>query len=64
MENGSQPRPHGDSVDLKDEGQVEIWTRSLGITRELLEQAVAAVGSSTGEVYDYIGRSRLNRPPA
>lgn len=50
-----------DYLDLTDAQQVEMWTRSLGVTAEDLEQAVAAVGSAVGEVYDFIGRNRAAR---
>ena len=55
-------RPIGDIVHLDDAQEVETWTRSLGISREDLERAVAAVGTSTGAVYDYIGRNRGQLP--
>ena len=59
MEAPSDPRPRDeDIVHLDDPHEVEVWTSSLGISREELERAVAAVGTSTGAVYDFIGRSR------
>ena len=61
MNSGSHTRPDGDSINLQDNGQVELWIRSLGVSREELQAAVDAVGSSTGDVYDYIGRNRTNR---
>jgi hypothetical protein len=54
----SNPTPSEDVVHLDDEREVANWTKSLGISREDLERAVAAVGPSTGAVYDYIGRNR------
>ena len=54
-------RPDADSVHLEDAEAVSVWTRSLGISIEDLEQAVAAVGHSTGAVYDYINRNRRTR---
>jgi len=51
-------RPELDYVDVKNPTDVDIWTRSLGISRGELERAVEHVGPSAGRVYDYIGRSR------
>jgi hypothetical protein len=56
-------RPDGDIVHLEDPQVVETWTRSLGISREELQRAVAEAGPSTGAVYDYIQRKRVQRPP-
>ena len=59
MEPAADPRrPERDSVNLHDESDVQSWTQALGITREELERAVAAVGNATGAVYDYVNRHR------
>jgi hypothetical protein len=50
--------PDADSIQLDDARVVETWTRSLGITEEDLQRAVATVGTSTGAVYDYLNRTR------
>lgn len=50
--------PDADSIQLDDARVVASWTQSFGITEEDLQRAVAAVGSSTGAVYDYLNRSR------
>lgn len=52
------PAPNPDRVDLGDAGSVDLWVRSLGISRDDLERAVGAVGDSTGAVYDYLARQR------
>jgi hypothetical protein len=52
------PHPDADSIHLDDARVVETWTRSLGITEEDLQRAVALVGPSTGAVYDYLNRNR------
>ncbi len=49
-----------DVVDLNDDQEIGIWTRSLGVSREDLERAVAAVGPSAGDVYDFIARDRMH----
>lgn len=55
----NQPRRlDADYVHLEDPEAVAIWMRSFGISLADLEQAVAAVGRSTGAVYDYINRGR------
>ena len=51
-------RPEQDFVDIEDPKDVETWTRSLGISRQDLEQAVLTVGPSVGRVYDSLGRAR------
>lgn len=55
-----RPIPGRDVVDLGDAGDIELWTRSLGISREDLERAVAAVGPAAGDVYDFIARDRMH----
>jgi hypothetical protein len=50
--------PDADNVRLDDARAVSSWIRSFGISRADLEKAVAAVGSSTGAVYDYLNRNR------
>jgi hypothetical protein len=54
-------RSIGDTVRLDDAHAVTTWTRCLGVTREDLEKAVQAVGSSTGAVYDFLNRNRRTR---
>jgi len=62
MQNARPGRPEGDLLHLDNDGEVRRWTRSLGVTREDLERAVAIVGPSTGAVYDYLARERQARP--
>jgi len=61
MRNAGPGRPEGDLLHLDDDREVRTWTRSLGVTREDLERAVALVGPSTGAVYDYLARERQTR---
>ena len=51
-------RPERDYVDVDNDEEVEMWTRSLGISRSDLERAVEIVGPAAGEVYDYLNRAR------
>lgn len=50
--------PDADAIHLDDARVVANWTQSFGITEEDLQRAVAAVGPSTGAVYDYLNRTR------
>lgn len=51
-------RPEKDSINLEDEADVRQWMRDLSVSREELQRAVAAVGNTTGAVYDYVNRHR------
>ena len=55
----TQPSRH-DVVDLANTEVIELWTRSLGISRSDLERAVEAVGPSAGDVYDFLARDRMH----
>jgi hypothetical protein len=59
-EESRQPpqRRHRDEVDFDDPVEVARWTRSLGVGEQALREAVAAVGTSFGRVYDYVIRNR------
>jgi hypothetical protein len=50
--------PDRDRIDLNDPDEVRNWTKSLGVTKEELQRAVEAVGTTAGKVYDYLGRNR------
>jgi hypothetical protein len=51
-------RPDRDYVDIENDEDVEMWTRSLGISRLELQRAVEIAGPAAGQVYDYINRDR------
>jgi hypothetical protein len=53
--------PEGDYVDIDNDDHVEMWTRSLGISRHDLQRAVEIAGPAAGNVYDYIKRGRSGR---
>ena len=55
---GKRGPPDRDRIDLDDPDEVRNWTTSLGVTKEELQRAVEAVGTTPGKVYDYIGRNR------
>jgi len=50
--------PDRDRIDINDPDEVRNWTESLGVTKEELQRAVEAVGTTPGKVYDYLGRNR------
>jgi len=50
--------PDRDRIDINDPDEVRNWTKSLGVTKEELQRAVEAVGTTAGKVYDYLGRQR------
>jgi hypothetical protein len=50
--------PDRDRIDINDPDEVRNWTQSLGVTKEDLQRAVEAVGTTAGKVYDYLGRNR------
>jgi hypothetical protein len=52
--------PDRDRIDLSDPDEVRNWTKSLGVTREQLEQAVQAAGNTADKVRDYLGRTRTH----
>lgn len=62
-DNGNPERPERDFVDINDPKDVETWTNALHITKSELEQAVEIAGSSAGDVYDYVLRSRQKAQP-
>ena len=57
----SRPGPsRPDIVDLANDQDIDLWMRSLGVSREDLERAVNTVGPSAGDVYDFLARDRLH----
>jgi len=55
---GNRGSPDRDRIDMNDPDEVRNWTQSLGVTREELQRAIEAVGTTAGKVYDYLGRKR------
>ncbi|HYD44586.1 MAG TPA: DUF3606 domain-containing protein [Phenylobacterium sp.] len=46
--------PDRSRIALGEEHEVRYWTEALGVTRERLEQAVAAAGNSAEDVRKYL----------
>lgn len=46
--------PDNKRIDILDENEVRHWTHSLGVTKEQLQQAVAAVGTSAEKVRQHL----------
>ena len=42
-------------INLHEDWEVAYWTRELGVSREMLEQAVKQAGSSVTAVKQYLG---------
>ena len=47
--------PDRDRIDMSDPDEVRNWTKSLGVSKEQLEQAVQAVGSVASKVREHLG---------
>ena len=50
--------PDRDRIDINDPDEVRNWTKSLGVTKEQLEEAVRAVGSQASKVREHLGGAR------
>ena len=53
---GNRGNPDRSRIDINDPDEVRNWTKSLGVSREEVEQAVAAAGSQADKVREYRGR--------
>jgi len=45
-------------INLSEDYEAEDWSRSFGVTRERLREAVAAVGDRAEDVRDWLERGR------
>lgn len=55
----SQRAPQDASrVALGEDYEVSYWTERFGVSRERLEEAVAAVGNGADRIEEYLGRER------
>ena len=52
---GNRGSPDRDRIDMNDPDEVRNWTKSLGVSKDQLEQAVQAVGSTATKVREYVG---------
>lgn len=48
--------PDRDRINMSEDYEVRDWTTSLGVTRERLQEAVDAVGTSADKVREYLRR--------
>lgn len=48
--------PDRDRINMSEDYEVRDWSESLGVSRERLQEAVDAVGSSAAKVRDYLTR--------
>jgi hypothetical protein len=46
--------PDRDRINMSEDYEVRDWTQSLGVSRERLQEAVDAVGSSADKVRAYL----------
>lgn len=46
--------PDNARINMSEDYEVRDWTSSLGVSRERLQEAVDAVGSSADKVRDYL----------
>jgi hypothetical protein len=50
--------PDRDRIDMNDPDEIRNWTKSLGVSKDQLEQAVRAVGPTAASVREYLGGTR------
>ena len=48
--------PDRERINMSEDYEVRDWTESLGVSRENLQEAVDAVGSSADKVREYLNR--------
>jgi hypothetical protein len=46
--------PDRDRIAMSEDHEVQYWTKALGVSKERLQQAVDAVGSSAAKVRRYL----------
>ena len=52
---GNRGSPDRDRIDMSDPDEVRNWTKSLGVSKEQLEEAVRAVGATASKVREHLG---------
>ena len=50
--------PDRDRIDINDPDEVRNWTKSLGVTKDELQQAVQAVGDRADKVREHLRSGR------
>ena len=53
---GKRGNPDRSRIDINDPDEVRNWTKSLGVTKDELERAVAAAGTQADKVREYLGK--------
>jgi len=48
--------PDRDRINMSEDYEVRDWSESLGVSRERLQEAVDAVGSSADKVREYLNK--------
>jgi uncharacterized protein DUF3606 len=48
--------PDRDRIDINDPDEVRNWTKSLGVSKEELQRAVAAAGDRADKVREFLSR--------
>ena len=48
--------PDRDRIDINDPDEVRNWTKSLGVSKEELQRAVAAAGDRADKVGEFLSR--------
>lgn len=48
-------QPDRSKINMNEDYEVQYWTKELGVTRDVLQKAIDAVGNSSTEVRKYLG---------
>jgi hypothetical protein len=56
METRDFRSPDRERINIKENYEVEYWTKAFGVHAEYLKKAVASVGNSTVEVRKYLNK--------
>lgn len=59
MDDKSKRLQDGKTISLSEEWELDYWTNALGVTRDQLRGAVAAVGVSAERVKEYLASRDL-----
>jgi hypothetical protein len=51
---GNRGAPDRDRIDIHDPDEVRNWTKSLGVSKEKLQEAVRAVGDRAEKVREHL----------
>jgi Protein of unknown function (DUF3606) len=59
MASGNAKRPEGRFLSLDTDWEADYWAKRFGVTKEVLEEAVQAVGQSVANVAAYLNEDAL-----